>query len=509
MPFLPLRIPPGVYRNGTPYQGRPRWRDADGVRWIEGTMRPIGGWTPLDEVTPMGGGAMSFGSVAVPGVPRDAVTWRTSAGASWLAVGTTTALKVYTAGTLTDITPTGLVPGAADAGAGTSMGRYGDGPYGLGLYGVGSVGSAAVQEVPPDTWQLDTFGDFLVGVLTSDGRLFSWDANPANLAVPVAGAPINNRAVVTTPERFVFLLGAGGNGKRVQWADQETLTVWTPSANNSAGDFDLATNGRLVCGRRGRNQTLLWTDTDLHTASFIGGTLVYSFALVGENCGALGPNAVVMENGVAYWMGTRTFFVYDGFVRPIPCDVADYVFGRLNGAQRAKVYGIAEPEFGEIWWFYPSNASVEVDSYVVYNYRENHWAIGSLARTAGASRGVFPRPILFDAAGNAYEHETGFTRTGLTPFAETAPIEVGAGDQVMTVRQIIPDERALGDTRVRLRGRLYPNAPETMTTVLVAGTPTDVRFTARQVTMQVTEARAETDWRVGEYRLDVVARGKR
>ncbi len=500
MPFLPLALPPGVYRNGTPYQGRPRWRDADGVRWIDGTLRPIGGWAPL---TTIAGSVVS--PVVLSGVPRDAVAWRTTAGAAWLGVGTTTNLYAYTAGTLVDITPAGLVPGAANASS-TGTAAYGVGPYGLGLYG---VGSAASEEIPPDTWQLDTFGNFLVGVLTSDGRLLSWDANPATDAVVVSGAPTANRGVVVTNERFVFALGAGGNGKRVQWADQETLTVWTPTASNSAGDFDLATNGRLVCGRRGRQQTLLWTDVDLHTATFVGGEFVYSFALAGENCGVIGPNAVAMDNGVAYWMGSRAFYVYDGFVRVIPCDVSDFVFSGLNTSQRAKVFAHVEPEFSEIWWFYPSSASVEIDRYVVYNYRENHWTIGSMARTAGVSRGVFTRPILFSATGAGFEHEAGTMRTGLSPFVESGPIELGRGDQVATVRAIIPDERTVGQVRARVLGRLYPTAPDTMTTLLVAGPKTDVRFTARQMTLRLTEATPNTDWRIGEYRLDLVTRGQR
>lgn len=501
MPLRPLSLPPGVYRNGTPYQGMGRWIDADGMRWFGGTLRPIGGWTPLTSI------ALDVPTnIVVAGVPRGAVSWRTGAGIAWLAVGTTTNLYAYTPASLTDITPAGLVPGAVNGGSVGGVGTYGYGPYGIGLYG---VGNAAVLETPPDTWQLDTFGNFLVGVLTSDGRLFSWDANPANDAAVVAGAPLNNRAVVTTEERFVFALGAGGNGKRVQWAEQETLTAWTITASNTAGFQDLNTNGRLVCGRRGRGQTLLWTDTDLHVATFIGGPFVYSFARAGENCGAIGPNAVAVENGVAFWMGPQSFYVYDGFVQPIPCDVEDFVFPSLNSAQRAKVFAVAEPAFGEIWWFYPSTASVEVDRYVVYNYREKHWAIGSLARTAGVARGTFPRPILFSAAGAAFEHENGFTRHGFTPYAETGPLELGAGDLVQTVTRIVPDERTTGQVRARLSGRLYPTAPETTTALLVAGAPTDVRFTARQIRMRLSEATPNTDFRVGTFRWDVTARGKR
>ena len=44
MALIDLKIPAGVYRNGTDLQSQGRWRDANLIRWIDGTMRPVGGW---------------------------------------------------------------------------------------------------------------------------------------------------------------------------------------------------------------------------------------------------------------------------------------------------------------------------------------------------------------------------------------------------------------------------------------------------------------------------------
>ncbi len=503
MPLIELVIPPGVYRNGTEYQSKGRYYDANGVRWFEGTTRPIGGWIPLSLTPTELDGAVP---VVLTGIPRGAVAYRTLDNVAWLAVGTHTKLYGYTAGELYDITPAALVAGDPDATVTGGGSGYGSGPYGGGLYG---TGNASVQETPPTTWQLDSFGNFLVGVQTKDGRLFSWTSDSGVDAVAVAGAPIDNAAVVTTPERFVFVLGADGNVKRVQWPSQETLTDWTPDPDNSAGFLDLETNGRLICGRASRQQTLLWTDVDMHAAQYIGGDLIYSFSLLGENCGVVGPNAVTMENGIAYWMGPRGFFAYDGFVKPIPCEVSDYVFGSFNSQQRAKVFAVAEPQYGEIWWFYPSSESVENDRYVVYNYRENHWTIGELDRTAGVPRGTFPSPIYFNSDGEGYEHEIGSQRTGMTPWAQTGPVELRPGDQTFMVRRVLPDERTLGDTRTQLFARLYPTSAETGGTLLSVRAPTDVRLTGRQFSLRISEATPDTDWRIGTFRLDVAVRGSR
>jgi hypothetical protein len=501
--LVPLRTKPGVYANGTPYQGRARWIAANGVRWIDGTMRPIGGWLPLPLM--VSGSLTSLTEASIAGVPRGMEAWRGNDGTPWLAVGTTSKLYAYSGGDLYDITPSGLTVGAVDTTAAGGSGTYGYGVYGAGLYGVGTTASITSDAA---TWQLDVFGDYLVGSLTADGRVMVWTRNPGVPAAPATGAPTGVRGVVVTPERFLMALGTSSDVRKVTWASQETTTDWTPTIGNTAGSYPLTTNGKLMCGRRGRNQTLLWTDVDLHVATYIGGDAVYSFSLAAEQCGVIAPNAVASQNGVPFWMGTRGFWMYDGYAREIASDVADYVFGRLNQEQRAKIHAVAMPDFSEIWWFYPSNASTEIDSYVSFNVRENHWAVGMLARTAAVPSGVFPYPIMAAADGALYEHERGNSRSGMTPYCESGPIQIGEGDKLATILRIIPDEKNIGDVRVTLYGRLYPTSTEYATASLVVRAPTDARITGRQVRLRL-EQGVETDWRIGEFRAQVALRGKR
>lgn len=44
MPYVKLKFPPGVFRNGTLYETMGRWYSAELVRWTEGTTGAIGGW---------------------------------------------------------------------------------------------------------------------------------------------------------------------------------------------------------------------------------------------------------------------------------------------------------------------------------------------------------------------------------------------------------------------------------------------------------------------------------
>lgn len=301
------------------------------------------------------------------------------------------------------------------------------------------------------------------------------------------------------------------SARRVYWASQETIVTWIPAGTNTAGWFDLATDGVLMCGAPVRGQTLLWTTTDVWAMSYIGGTLVYSFQRAGNNCGIVSQRAVVVIDTTAYWMGNGKFFAYDGFVRTIPCEVTDYVFLNLNTAQSGKVWGLANPKFSEVTWHYPTGSSTECDSYVTYNYLENHWTFGTVARTcgvpyqAGAAAQV---PVLIDSTGKIYDHETGNARTGQTVYLESGPMELGDGDQVMRVQRIVPDDRTLGNVSASLYTSMFPDDVEVSNGPYTLAEPTSVRVTARQVRLRIVEVVASA-WRIGIIRLGAIAAGRR
>lgn len=493
MALIPLKIPAGVFRNGTEYQSTGRYYDSNLVRWFEGTLRPIGGWRKRS-------------TSQMTGSCRGLITWRDNSADRWIAAGTNSKLYAMNeAGTLKDITPTGFTAGAADA---VSKLGYGYSTFGSFAYGVSRPDLGSV--VPAATWSLDTFGEYLIACSDADGKLYEWQLGFATptLAAAITNAPTSCAAVMSTAERFIFALGASGNPRKVAWCDQENNTVWTPSTTNQAGDFELQTVGSLKCGKRVRGLNLLFTDVDVHASSYIGAPYVYSFEKVGSGCGVISSQAVAAIDTAAMWMSRSGFWVYDGYVKPLPSDVGDYVFDNINYTQASKIYAVHNSKYGEITWFYPSAGSNENDSYVTYNYREGHWAIGLMTRTAGTDRGVFTNPLMVSADSYIYEHEVGFNYDGGTVYAESGPIEVGNGDAVMSVRQVIPDEQTLGEVVVSFKTRMYPTSVESSFGPYSASQPTDVRFSARQVKIRYT-GNVLADWRVGVTRLEAVASGQR
>lgn len=490
--LIPLAIPPGLSRLGTDLQSAGRWRDGNLIRWREGVMQPVGGWV-----------ARATDPLEKP--PRGAHVWRTNGGARYIGVGTYNSLTaIDAANVVTDITPAGLTAGLESAGFVTG---YGIGLYGAGDYGVDPVDSGTFTEA--GVWSIDNWGENLIACSTADGRIVEWALDVDAKAVAITNAPTSCLGVMVTEERFVFALGAGGDSRKIQWSDQENNTVWAPLATNQAGDILLQTPGQIMCGVRTRGQALILTDQDAHTATYTGPPFVYGFERVGTACGIISRMAAVSTDAGVFWIGRADFYRYaGGAVESVPCEVADFVFNDMNRGQMSKVWGASLAYLGEIWWFYPSRASLECDRYVAFNFSENHWSTGSLDRTAGIPRGVFQNPIWFDSNGQAYDQELGNNLHGSISFVRSGPVQLGNGDNVLSAVRLIPDEATQGESTMTFTTRLHPNDTARDFGPYTMANPTSVRFTGRQFEVQIDGA-AMQNWRVGVPRVEVQQRGRR
>lgn len=396
MPLLPLKIGAGVFKNGTQYQARNRWFEANLVRFSEGRLRPIGGWARISDT-----------QLEYP--VRGMHSWRTQTGAKYLAIGTTTGLYLWDGNSLQDITPTsvdfsnlpdtdipGLGYGILDYGgdAGVDAGEY----YGverelpaLRIVGGASVG---IERVRAATWHLDNLGDTLLATLDTEGSLWRWDDTlysgaTAGAAVAVTDAtpgyvgtnnPADVLGVIVAPERHTILLAPGGDRREIGFSSQGTYTDWTAIATNTAGSIKLQTRGEIVTARKTRYGVLVFTNSDVHKLNYLGPPVVYATERIADATGPVGANAIAGSADILAWMSDSRFWYYDGYVRPLPCDVADYVFGDIN----LDLYGLVSaghnPEYSEIWWYYPRAGEEAPSRYVGWNYRENTWITGDLPR---------------------------------------------------------------------------------------------------------------------------------
>jgi hypothetical protein len=494
MALIPLDIPQGVYSIGVDSESKGRWLDANLIRWIDGSMRPVGGWEIKHSY-----------AANVSAKIRSIHAWKDNSFGTNMALATCNKLLYVNASdTVYDITPTSFNAGNDDAVINRS---YGGTFYGGYLYGVRRPNTGEFQEA--DTWSLDNYGEYLVGCCTSDGKLYEWQLSTSTPAAQIANSPDGCKSLVVTEERFIFALAADSNPRKVAWCDRENNTLWTPDATNEAGDIELQTSGEIMCGVRMRGRTLILTNTDAHIATYLGAPFVYGFERAGTACGAASRKTAISVDEGAFWMGQKAFFIFDGSVaKPLKCDVQDKVFDDINYNQISKAFAVHNSAYDEVWWFYPSEQSTEINRYVAYNYLSGYWSVGKLSRTTGIDRGVFDDPIWIDDEAIAYKHERyGLCHGGNMPYAESAPFNIGNGDQIIKATKLIADEKSIGSVDVTFKTKFYPNAEEYSYTYNLEGGMTPVRFSGRQARIRIESSC--NNWRIGVFRLDAVAGGKR
>ena len=329
LPRLTQSPPPGVVRESTAEATSGRWWDANNIRWRGGVL------------TPVGGNALLQGT-EVSDTPRDVLTWHDNSYQRWAAYGTDTHLYAFCFDTkvLYDITPTGappiLPPGYA---SGYGLGFYGDGIYGISSATGSPIGPPGILGHITDWWSMDTFGELLVVVPTQDGHLYSWDpTTPTTPATQVLNAPTGNRGVIVTDQRQVVLYGAGGDPRSIAWSDQEDMTVWTPDVTNLAGSKQLVTNAHALTACKVAAGILLFTTNDVHLMTYVGPPYAYGITQIAAGCGPISPRAVAGAGGFVAWMSLQNFWLYNGNVQVLGCDVKNWFFSVLKaGAHRPAV----------------------------------------------------------------------------------------------------------------------------------------------------------------------------
>lgn len=500
MSIVPIKVPPGFYRNGTSYAAKGRWAGGNLVRWHDGSLRAIGGWSRT--TTPAGAELDALYVDATVEHCRDIISWREHDGTKSVVFGTNKGLHYLdSSGTVSAVTVTGL-PTDIPAIVGTASG-YGVGPYGSETYGTPrSVGLSSVS--PVFRWDFDLWGENLVMCPSYyedsvGGRVGVWEYIPGDATASlIANAPMDVTGLVVTDERILMTIGNPSNPRLVQWSSREDNTDWvTTDITNEAGNYTLQGNGRLVSITKVLDQVLILSETDAHVAEYVGAPYIYGFRRVGDKCGPVHPAGVVVTDRFAVWPGRRNFFMYDGTLRPVECSVIDYLMKDNEGFNAdlySVIHGVDMREYNEIWWFYaPKSVSANADAdtitaatrYVYFDHKSGEWGTGSLNRGASFNVDAADPPLMVDEDGYIYDHELEAVLVDGQATAYTGPLELRNGDVNMAVRRVLPDVQTTAGVRYALTGAQMPTDTEVQTETYDGSNPVPTRIMGREIRMQV------------------------
>ena len=427
--------------------------------------------------------------------------------------------------------------------------------WGVGTWSAGTWGaSTSLSSVNQlRLWSHDNYGENLI-INPRAGGIFRWEQNNglstralqlsgisgANL-VPTVGLQV----ITSETDRHLIVLGADpiSGGSRsgsidpmlIAFSDQENELEFEPLTTNTAGSLRLSSGSTIVGGLKSRQEILIWTDTSLYSMNFIGPPLTFSLNLINEGAGLIGPKAAVNSPKGVFFMSKKGFYIYNGAVQKLPCSVQDYVFSDLDEEQAYKCFAGLNEEFSEIWFFYPSltDNETEISRYVIYNYEENSWSIGSLERYSWLSAGVFAKPIAGGEASSVkyvYEHEKGFdndTDSMDGVYVESADIDITDGDNYVFLKKVLPDVLFVneigtsqnGSLNIVVKRRDFSNqtlSTDSTTQITSNSTFGSLRSRGRQFVLRFESDDDNTEnerknykWRLGNTRVEVQPSGRR
>ena len=414
--------------------------------------------------------------------------------------------------------------------------------WGVGGWSRGAWGSASNEPIVTNQlrlWSHDNFGeDLLFNV--RDGGIYYWDASSgltsrgvalSSLAGANTTPTIAKQVLVSDRDRHIIAFGCDGEttiGTQdpllIRFSSQESLTTWNALPTNTAGELRLGSGSEIICAVETRQQILVFTDTTLYAMQFLGPPFTFGVAPISENITIRSPNAAIAVDDTVFWMGNSEFYIYSGAVQRLPCTVRDYVFDDFNVDQSMKVVSGLNAAFGEVWWFYPSASSETNNRYVVYNYVEQAWYYGTIARTAWEDRGIVDNPIAAGLDGHLYRHEIGFDdgstnpASAITAFIQSSPLDLQDGQQFMFISRLLPDLSFLNSTAASptatfttaVRNFQQGNFTSTSTNTFTTSTEQFfLRLRGRQMTIKTESTGAGVTWRLGTQRYDLRPDGRR
>ena len=422
--------------------------------------------------------------------------------------------------------------------------------WGVGTWGREGWGEAAPTSASQELriWTHDNFGEDLI-INVRDSGIYYWDktsglSSRATALSDLAGADattptIAKQVLVSDRDRHIIAFGCDPENDigtqdplLIRFSAQENPTTWQSLPNNTAGDLRIGSGSEIITAVETKQQVLVFTDASLHAMQFLGPPFTFGISMVSESISVMSPLAAIPHDDVVYWMGLEEFYVYTGQVQRLPCSVRSYVFDDFNRDQKEKVFAALNSSYNEVWWFYPSANSNEVDRYVVFNFQENAWYYGQMTRTAWIDRGISDYPVSAYIDGRQYFQELGLDDATTSPvspisaYIESSQIDIQDGENFVFIRRIIPDITFENSTAnsptstftVKVRnfpGGNYLN-DNNASVVRSATAPVEqftdqvhLRLRGRSFALRVESSQTATQWRLGSPRLDIRPDGRR
>lgn len=436
---------------------------------------------------------------------------------------------------------------------------WGAGPWGLLGWGLAATTGIGQQL---RLWSNDNYGADLI-IAPRGGAIYYWlDSTGVTvraqsltvLATAISGADgpyvphTTLQIIASSVERLVIAFGANPyvsgtpastfDPLLVRWSDQQNAFQWVPKLTNQAGEYHLSRGSVIIAAKVTVDKILIWTDSTLYAMIYQGPPYVWGFTILQDNISIMSPNAVAVASNIVYWMGADKFYVYTGRVETLTCAVKQFVFDDINKDQSFQVFAGTNEGYNEVWWFYCSSHSTTIDKYVVFNYVDQVWYTGTMARTFWLDSGLRQYPMAINYDNRVLYHEanvddvSGLTPVAINAYVESSDFDIDDGHNFGFVWRMLPDINFNGSNvnnpyvTITIKPRRDSGTPygtadsptvtsadnyTTAHTYVVQEFTGQVytRLRARQMSYRIESTSLGTSWQAGLLRYDIRQDGRK
>ena len=355
---------------------------------------------------------------------------------------------------------------------------------------------------------------------------------------PLQALPVSASGgiVVLHPYLFIF-----GNDGLLRWSAANDPSTFPDRSSNRVSSQKIIA-GMPVRGGTAAPAGLFWSLDSVIRVTFSpapDGSPSFRFDTISNQSSILSSRSIVEYDGFYFWAGIDRFLVYDGAIREVPNQMnLNYFFYNngttgLNYAERQKVWATKVPQYGEIWWFYPSGTATECDRACIYNRRENTWydtavelneqGVSVAGRGAGYFEQVFADPLWSDNGAtppySVWQHEKGIDKningnlSAIPSWFETSDMswcalgptgEWTGIDRLLDLERIEPDFVLTGSLSLTVSGRDYASSDASPSAPYVFNATTeklDLREQRRQMTLKFTSNEVGGFYELGQTLL--------
>jgi hypothetical protein len=235
---------------------------------------------------------------------------------------------------------------------------------------------------------LRSFGDFLLALGTVEGS-------------------------TSFPNRVRFSDPVVANAVPTTW-DETDLT-------NSAGFNDLVQmKTPIIDGATLGSNFLVYSQDQVWGMEFVGGTFIFNFRKLFDDCGVINQNCIVEVEGRHYVFDRDDIYVTDGNTRQSVCDgrVRNYIFQGMDTAKTDKCFVLHNTNLEEIYFCYHTGDDMAVhpdgdscNRAAVYNYKDLPNVVSGSEANVNSVFSYANATQTYDNIGGSYhDQESPYTR---------------------------------------------------------------------------------------------------